>query len=104
MTTTAKDKRIASRLECLPSELIEPILANLTFRNIIALSICAEDNCQRANALVISPAWKDIWPVYVARKSEFQTIMSNSTLGRRELVSLISISLCCYCSTVADGK
>ncbi|KAK4662216.1 uncharacterized protein QC763_711660 [Podospora pseudopauciseta] len=76
MTMTAKDKRIASRLECLPSELIEPILANLTFRDIIALSICAEDNCQLANAPVISPAWKDIWPVYVARRSEFQTIMS----------------------------
>ncbi|KAK4650900.1 LOW QUALITY PROTEIN: hypothetical protein QC762_711660 [Podospora pseudocomata] len=79
MTTTAKDKRIASRLECLPSELIKPILANLTFRDIIALSICAEDNCQLANALPIMEGHLTCVCGSEIRVSDNH--VSNSTLG-----------------------
>ncbi|KAK0716439.1 hypothetical protein B0T21DRAFT_248573, partial [Apiosordaria backusii] len=57
---TAKNRRIAGKLERLPLELIEPVLANLTFRDIIALSICAEDNGRLAAALATSPSWRNI--------------------------------------------
>ncbi|KAK4194043.1 hypothetical protein QBC40DRAFT_291474 [Triangularia verruculosa] len=69
---TTKTKRIASKLENLPLELIEPVLANLTFGDIIALSMCAENDGQLARALAISPSWKEFWPIYAARKSDFQ--------------------------------
>ncbi|KAK4177289.1 hypothetical protein QBC36DRAFT_185501 [Triangularia setosa] len=71
MTTTAKNKRIAGKLEHLPLELIEPVLANLTFRDIIALSMCAEDDGRLATALATGSSWSDIWPVYMARKPEY---------------------------------
>ncbi|KAK3317935.1 hypothetical protein B0H66DRAFT_220053 [Apodospora peruviana] len=68
--------RIASHLEKLPLELHEPILANLSFRDVIALAKYAPDGGQVATALAISPKWGNIWPTYTAHKDEYQTLAS----------------------------
>jgi len=64
-------------LEKLPLELHEPILENLTFRDIIALDMYALEGGRVASALAISPAWREVFRyTYLPRKDEFEALLS----------------------------
>src|SRR4051812_43387227 len=67
---------VAGHLEKLPLELFEPILENLSFRDVIALAKHAGDDSRLAAALETSPRWRDMWPTYVAHREDFQTLAS----------------------------
>jgi len=68
--------RIAGHLEQLPLELHEAILANLSFRDIIALAKYAPENSRIEAALATSPTWRNIWPTYLTYKDDFQALVS----------------------------
>ncbi|KXX74841.1 hypothetical protein MMYC01_208072 [Madurella mycetomatis] len=67
---------VAWQMENLPLELHEPILANLSFRDIIVLAKCVPDGSRMATALATSPTWSKIWPIYTANQDDFQTLAS----------------------------
>ncbi|KAK0652372.1 hypothetical protein B0T16DRAFT_406085 [Cercophora newfieldiana] len=67
---------IASQIEQLPLELLEPILENLSFRDVIALVKYAGEGSRLVAALTISPKWRGIWPTYEANAADFQTLVS----------------------------
>ncbi|KAK3368480.1 hypothetical protein B0H63DRAFT_76614 [Podospora didyma] len=75
-TTPPRVAAVASRLEQLPLELHEPILAQLSLRDIIALHQCAGEGSRIEAAMSMSPKWKPIWPMYMAHKDDFQTLAS----------------------------
>ncbi|KAK4451975.1 hypothetical protein QBC34DRAFT_457707 [Podospora aff. communis PSN243] len=75
---------IASQLEQLPLELFEPILENLSFRDVIALAKYAPEGSRLAAALETSPMWRDIWPTYKANADDFQTLVSLNRADRRQ--------------------
>ena len=74
----ARLTRIVQHLEQLPLELHEPILANLTFLDIILLDKHASflDNSRLQAAMSISPAWRDVWPIYTKHRDDFQALAS----------------------------
>ncbi|GAB1318617.1 F-box domain-containing protein [Madurella fahalii] len=67
---------VTCHLEKLPIELHEPILANLSFRDIIALAKYTSKGSRLDTALATSPTWKSIWPTYTANQDDFQTLAS----------------------------
>jgi len=67
---------IAGHIEQLPLELFEPILENLSLRDVIALVKHAGEDSRLVAALAISPKWRDIWSTYQANPDGFQTLVS----------------------------
>ncbi|KAM7216974.1 hypothetical protein V8F06_007613 [Rhypophila decipiens] len=74
--TLTKDQRIANHLEKLPVELHEPILSQLTLRDIIAVAQYAPKGGRLESALEISPVWGKVWPTYCKHKQDLQTLVS----------------------------
>jgi hypothetical protein len=67
---------IAHHLEKLPLELYEPILENLTFRDVIALVKYSGEEGRLTQAVASSPRWKSVWPIYKAHESDFQALVA----------------------------
>ncbi|KAK4225254.1 hypothetical protein QBC38DRAFT_483445 [Podospora fimiseda] len=65
---------IASHLDKLPLELIEPIISQITFRDAIALTNQVQKGSHLWNAFSISPVWKRIWPMIIANREQFETL------------------------------
>ncbi|KAK3986806.1 hypothetical protein QBC44DRAFT_332525 [Cladorrhinum sp. PSN332] len=65
---------IASQLDKLPLELIEPIISRLTFRDAIALTNQVDQGSHLWNAFSISPTWKGVWPMIVANRDQFEIL------------------------------
>ncbi|KAK4220492.1 hypothetical protein QBC38DRAFT_494197 [Podospora fimiseda] len=77
---------ITSHLDKLPLELIEPVISQLTFRDAIALTHQIKEGDHLWNAFSISPVWKDIWPMLVTNRDDFDTLASlNITVNGRVL-------------------
>ncbi|KAM7193670.1 hypothetical protein V8F20_008307 [Naviculisporaceae sp. PSN 640] len=76
MMPPSQDERIANHLEKLPVELHEPILSQLTLRDIIAVAKYAPEGGRLEGALEISPTWGKVWPTYLAHKQDLQTLVS----------------------------
>ncbi|KAK5656887.1 hypothetical protein OQA88_4438 [Cercophora sp. LCS_1] len=65
---------VADLLEQLPLELFEPILATLSFRDIITLDKLSGEGSRLGAALSTDPKWKDHWPMYMANRDGFQSL------------------------------
>lgn len=74
--TPSRNQGTVSYLEKLPLELHEPILSQLTLRDIIALAKYAPKESRVQAVIEISPAWGKVWPTYLAHKQDLQALVS----------------------------
>ncbi|KAK4161384.1 hypothetical protein QBC43DRAFT_243833 [Cladorrhinum sp. PSN259] len=71
MSVKTTSPKIASQLDRLPLELIEPVISQLSIRDALSLLHNVDKGSHLWNAFDISPSWKDIWPMITENWDDF---------------------------------